>query len=160
MFTRILLATDGSDLSHQAILEGIALARALQATVVGFFAPEDYKSFLANEYLPPSLLPENQYQRKLQESVDAALSVIARTARAAGVQYESFSLPALTPWPAILEAAKQKRCDLIFMASKARTGLVRWLRGSQAAEVMSHSDIPVLVWREAASPALTDSRTA
>jgi nucleotide-binding universal stress UspA family protein len=153
MITRILLATDGSELSNQATFEGIALARSLNATVVGFFAPEEYQSFLSNEYLPPGLVPQNQYQQKLVESVDAALAVVARAARAAGVPYESFSIPAMTPWPAIVEAAVQKRCDLIFMASRSRNRLVRWIRGSQTTEVLSHSDIPVLVWRQHASSA-------
>ncbi len=148
MITRILLATDGSELSNQATLEGVALARALNATVVGFFAAEDYKSFLWNEYLPPGLVPQNEYQQKLAQSVDEALALVARTARAAGVAYESFSIPAMTPWPAILDAAERKRCDLIFMASRAHNRLVRWIRGSQTTEVLTHSDIPVLVWRQ------------
>lgn len=153
MFHRILIPTDGSDLSQRAVVEGIALAHALNATVIGFYAPEEYGGFLSSERLPPALLPETEYQRKLQDNVDATLAAIARTARAAGVPYESFSLPALTPWPAIVDAARQKHCDLIFMASRARHGLVGWLRGSQASSVMSRSEIPVLVWREPEMPA-------
>ena len=147
MFARILLATDGSELSNLATLEGVALARALDATVVGFFAPEDYKTFLANEYLPAGLVPESEYQQRLVQSVDAALAVVARTARNARVPYESFFIPTTSPWPAIVEAAEQKRCDLIFMASRPCNRIVRWIRGSQSTEVLSLSEIPVLVWR-------------
>ncbi len=152
MFKRILIPTDGSDLSQHAVAEGVGLARALNATVVGFYAPEDYKGFLVNEYMPPALLTETEYEENLRERVDATLASIARAARSAGVPYEPFSVPATTPWPAIIEAARQKACDLIFMASHARTGLIGRVRGSQASEVMSHSEIPVLVWREPRRP--------
>lgn len=148
MFKRILIPTDGSELSYRAACEGLELACALDAAVIGFFAPEEYNSFLANEYMPPALLPETEYEAKLRSRVDETLSAIARAARGAGVRYESFSLPALTPWPAIIDAARQKQCDLIVMASRTRSGLSALLRGSQAWEVMTHSEIPVLVWRE------------
>jgi len=153
MFRRILVPTDGSELSKTAVREGVALAQAMKATVVGFYSPEDYQAFLANEYLPPGLVPKPSYEAKLKEAVDANLASIETVATAAGVPYEGFSLPAATPWPAIVEAAKEMGCDLIFMASHARKGIAGLLKGSQAAQVMTHSGVPVLVWREEASHA-------
>jgi len=153
MFRRILVPTDGSELSKRAVQEGVALAQAMKATVVGFYSPEDYQAFLANEYLPPGLVPKPSYEAKLKEAVDANLASIETVATAAGVPYEGFSLPAATPWPAIVEAAKEMGCDLIFMASHARKGIAGLLKGSQAAQVMTHSGVPVLVWREEAAHA-------
>jgi nucleotide-binding universal stress UspA family protein len=151
MFRRILVPTDGSEVSMRAVQEGVAFAQAMNATVVGFYSPEDYQVFLANEYLPPGLMPKRAYQAKSKEAVDMNLASIESVAAAAGVPYEGFTLSAVTPWPAIVEAAKEMSCDLIFMASHARKGITGLLKGSQAAQVMTHSSVPVLVWREEAA---------
>ena len=44
-------------------------------------------------------------------------------------------------------AAKKHGCDAIFMASHGRTGLAGMWHGSQTHEVLTHSDIPTLVYR-------------
>jgi nucleotide-binding universal stress UspA family protein len=51
------------------------------------------------------------------------------------------------PWESIIEVAKAKQCDLIFMASHGRRGLAGLLMGSETNKVLTHTDIPVLVWR-------------
>jgi nucleotide-binding universal stress UspA family protein len=38
-------------------------------------------------------------------------------------------------------------CDLIFMASHGRKGIAGLLLGSEAQKVLSHSKIPVLIYR-------------
>ena len=47
----------------------------------------------------------------------------------------------------IIAAADDKGCDVISMASHGRTGLAAVFLGSTAVEVLTHSHIPVLVWR-------------
>ena len=51
------------------------------------------------------------------------------------------------PYEAIIETATGKGCDLIFMASHGRRGLVGLLLGSETQKVLTHSAIPVLVYR-------------
>jgi nucleotide-binding universal stress UspA family protein len=63
------------------------------------------------------------------------------------VPYESYHASSDAPWRAIIDAAKKKHCDLIFMASHGRTGLNAVLLGSQTSKVLAHSKIPVLVYR-------------
>ncbi|HEX5049947.1 MAG TPA: universal stress protein, partial [Gammaproteobacteria bacterium] len=46
-----------------------------------------------------------------------------------------------------VHAAKKTRCDLIFMASHGRTGFSALMLGSQAAKVLTHSKVPVLIYR-------------
>ena len=48
----------------------------------------------------------------------------------------------------ILETAKKKRCDLIWMAARSRSNLQKLLLGSQTQRVLSHTAIPVLVWQK------------
>ena len=44
-------------------------------------------------------------------------------------------------------SAAQKHCDLIFMASHGRRGIARLMMGSVAQKVLTHSRVPVLVYR-------------
>ena len=43
--------------------------------------------------------------------------------------------------------AERKRCDLIMMASHGRRGVGALLLGSETQKVLTHSKIPVLVYR-------------
>ena len=47
----------------------------------------------------------------------------------------------------IIEAAATKDCDLIFMASHGRRGLTAMLLGSETTRVLTHTRIPVMVYR-------------
>ena len=48
---------------------------------------------------------------------------------------------------AIIETAKNHGCDVIFMASHGRRGLSAVLLGSETQKVLTHSSIPVMVYR-------------
>ncbi len=47
----------------------------------------------------------------------------------------------------IIDIATAHQCDLIVMTSHGRRGMSRVLLGSQTAEVLAHSHVPVLVIR-------------
>ena len=51
------------------------------------------------------------------------------------------------PYRGIVEAAEKKGCDAIFMASHGHRGLAKLFLGSVTQEVLTHSKIPVLVFR-------------
>ena len=51
------------------------------------------------------------------------------------------------PYQAIIDAASANGCDLIFMASHGRRGLSGLLLGSETQKVLTHSKVPVLVYR-------------
>jgi nucleotide-binding universal stress UspA family protein len=53
------------------------------------------------------------------------------------------------PYEAILAAARDHGCDLILMASHGRKGVRGLLLGSQTQKVLTHSSIPVMVFRGA-----------
>lgn len=62
-----------------------------------------------------------------------------------GVDADLVHVPDQRAADAILEAAKAHKADLIVIASHGRRGVERVLLGSQTAEVLAHSSIPVLV---------------
>lgn len=147
MYRRILIATDGSRLSRRAIARGVALAKSLDATIVGFHArlpdPVLY-------YGEPVALPAATWERLEKESVRAAemrLAQIETAAKKAGVGYLGISLPSTSPSEAIIKTAKRRKCDLIVMASHGREGVSKLLLGSETLKVLTHSHIPVLVMR-------------
>ena len=115
--------------------------------MVGFFSPEDYRALMYSEYIPPSLMSQEEFEANAKKAAEKHLAFVEKTATAAGVPYEGFYLSSIAPWEGIVEAAKKKRCDLIFMASHGRTGLAGLLLGSQTTKVLTHSKIPVLVFR-------------
>lgn len=147
MFKKILLPTDGSELSRKAVKKGVQLARSLDARVVGFFSPEDYRVLMYSEYVPPSLLSPDEFEANARKAADKNLAFVEKTAAAAGVPYDGLYLTSVAPWEAIIEAARKKKCDLIAMASHGRTGLAGVLLGSQTVKVLTHSKVPVIVFR-------------
>jgi nucleotide-binding universal stress UspA family protein len=145
MYKCILLPTDGTEFCERAIRHGIALARLVQAKVVGVTVTHPLHSAV-----PRSLIPKNLAGVIHGETVKAAdemLAVVERLAREAGVQVETLRLSNDHPWEAIVQAAKDKRCDLIVMASHGRRGVSAVVLGSETQKVLTHSSIPVLVVR-------------
>jgi len=145
MYRCILLPTDGTEFCERAIRHGIALAKLVQAKVVGVTMTHPLHSAL-----PRSLIPKNLAGIIHAETIKAAdekLAVVERLAREAGVQVETLRLSNDHPWEAIVQAAKDKRCDLIVMASHGRRGVSAVVLGSETHKVLTHSTVPVLVVR-------------
>lgn len=145
MYKHILIPTDGSPESRKAIRQGVALAKKLQARVTGFYSPEQYEVLAYGEYFPPNLISKADWSKRSKQTAEKHLAAIEKAATAAGVRYQGYYKESIAPWQAIVDAARAKKCDLIFMASHGRSGLPGIILGSQASKVLSHSSIPVLV---------------
>lgn len=76
-----------------------------------------------------------------------AVAYAASEAAAAGVPFKPLALTSDAPYKAIVDAAKQTGCDLIFMASHGRRGSAARVLGSEKNKVLVHSTVPVLVCR-------------
>jgi nucleotide-binding universal stress UspA family protein len=75
------------------------------------------------------------------------LGQIKAAAATAGVSCDVVNLEHEQPYQAIVDAAKKNGCDLIVMASHGRRGVSALMLGSEAVKVLTHSAIPVLVYR-------------
>jgi nucleotide-binding universal stress UspA family protein len=146
MFKHILIPTDGSELSQKAIKGGIELAKALGAKVTGFYAAPDVLTLFAYGEIVPYIEP-SELEEMTQKEAEGYLSVIEKEARAAGQPVDTVWVKHSSPYIAITEAAEKRRCDLIFMASHGRRGISAVLLGSETTKVLTHSKIPVLVYR-------------
>jgi len=74
---------------------------------------------------------------------------VEEAAKAAGVTCEAVHVENEHPYKAIIDIANAKSCDLIVMASHGRRGISAVVLGSETVKVLTHSTIPVLVYRAA-----------
>lgn len=145
MFKSILIPTDGSELSDQAVRQGLQLAKSLGAKVVAFHVTAPFHVLAASA----AALTETREQREKRaaEFGKQIFDVIAGMAREAGVACTCQSHSGEHIWQEIIMAAEKHGCDAICMASHGRRGLAGVLMGSETAKVLTHSKIPVVVIR-------------
>jgi nucleotide-binding universal stress UspA family protein len=146
VFRHILIATDGSPISNKAARAGIALARALGARVTAFYAVEELQPLYVEGYTMDQAMIED-LDGRAKAVGEKRVEAIAKIAKAAGVRVNALVRKANTASEGIIDAARRQKCDVIFMASHGRRGLSRLMMGSVTAKVLTHSKIPVVVYR-------------
>jgi nucleotide-binding universal stress UspA family protein len=142
MYKRILVPTDGSDITAKAVRTAVDLARTLGARLYALSVKEPFPYSAISEMQPTP--PQAFYDA--QERIAAArLEGVRSACTAAGIECEAHSVEALHPWEAIIDQAKRQECDLIVMASHGRRGVSALLLGSETQKVLTHTAVPVLV---------------
>jgi nucleotide-binding universal stress UspA family protein len=145
MFKHILLPTDGSELSAAAIQQGIRFAKSIGAKVTGLCVMPPQHPFYYETEIPMDAL--EQAAKRYKEQAGMYLAAIEKAAKAAAVACDSVYEVHDFTYEAIIRTAEQKGCDLIMMASHGRRGVKALLLGSETQKVLTHSRIPVLVYR-------------
>ena len=145
MFRHILIPTDGSDLSRKALTYGIQLAKESNAKVTALTLTEPYRVASMDAVLVA--VGEDEYDEESRRISDRALEEVRLAAKAASVPCDAVSQVHDQPWRAIVDVAHAKGCDLIVMASHGRRGMSALLLGSETVKVLTHSTVPVLVYR-------------
>ena len=145
MYKNILIATDGSELALKAVDQGLALAKALNAKATAITATEPWTSVASVEL--GMAFPIDEYEKACAEGAAKILGVVSKQAEKVGVACQTLHVKDQFAAEGIIETAKSRGCDLIVMASHGRRGLSRLLLGSQANNVVTHSAVPVLIYR-------------
>ena len=145
MFKHILIPTDGSDLSRKAVLYGMQLAKEAKAKVTALTLTEPYRLAAMDALLVS--IGEDEYEEESRRIAERALEQVKMAAEAADVECETVREVHDQPYRAIIDAAHALGCDLIVMASHGRRGVSALLLGSETVKVLTHSTIPVLVYR-------------
>ena len=146
MFKHILLPTDGSAITASVLKKCLVLAKENGATLTGVHVLVNSRVFA---YQSGELAAEAR-ERHLRETEAHArqfLAEIACAAEGAGVACDTLLVRHEQPYQAILDAARERGCDLICMASHGRQGVAGMLLASETQKVLTHSPIPVLVMR-------------
>ena len=147
MFKHILIPTDGSDTALKAVRAGVALAAETGARVTAYCAQEPVPTHIYGEgYVADKKLVAD-FEKRAGRFARKNVRAIEAAARAAGVSCSSLVTKSALPYRGIVEAAQKKGCDAIIMGSHGHRGLQKLLLGSVTQEVLTHSKVPVLVFR-------------
>lgn len=144
MYKHILIATDGSELANKAAPHGLELAKLLGAKVTALTVRPHLDDFVAEGVM---ITVSDEDRAAFKQEVDHHLDFVRREAAAHGLMLETKQVESGEPWKAIVDTAEQSGCDLIVMASHGRKGLSALIFGSETQGVLTHCDIPVLVYR-------------
>ena len=145
MYQHILVPTDGSKRSEGAIKHAVALAKQLNAKLTVLHVAPKFHAFTY----------QMEMLQKTREEYDAArvaqgeqfLQFAARIASKAQLPCDTMRAVGDQPYKEIIKTAEKKKCDLILMASHGRRGVEGFLIGSETQKVLTHSHVPVLVYR-------------
>lgn len=147
MFKHILVPTDGSDLSQDTVRRAVSFAKEAGARITAFYAKPEYPvTYYGEGALIDPTTPE-KFAELAEQQAQTVLSFAEQQCKDAGVPCARISATSDIPYEAIIEAAESAGCDLIFMASHGRRGISGLLLGSETNKVLTHSKIPVLVYR-------------
>ena len=145
MFKNILIPTDGSDLASTAVDQGVLFAKEIGAKITAMTVTEPFHLVS----IAPSQLEYTpiEYKKHAEASAAKVLGIVLAAAKSAGVSCETLHVEHEHVYQAIIDAAAARRCDLILMASHGRRGVSAVVLGSETVKVLTHSKIPVLVYR-------------
>jgi nucleotide-binding universal stress UspA family protein len=143
MFSHILIATDGTELSGKAVEQGIALAKIHGSKIAVVYVTEPWTAAVSGEWA--IAFPVEEYERAAAANAKTILGQASKAASAAGLTCETVHVKDQYAAEGIIEEAKKRACDLIIMASHGRRGFARFLLGSQATRVLTQSVVPVLI---------------
>jgi len=142
--TRILVPTDFSEYSDTALEQGLDIARQYHAKVflLHVIHEEDYHVAFNYTFYPSTLQKIKDYYRtdteekfkKQLQKFPQAKEVDVTTSIRQGVPYHE-----------ILEEGKEKKIDLIVIASLGKTGIAKYFIGGVARNVLKGSKCPVLL---------------
>jgi len=153
MIKHILIPTDGTSFSDRAVQGGIEFAKALGARVTGVHVIAPFHVFtyrsqlMLNYHMVLAEDSEDAYGLATEAEAARILGDFEGAAEEAGVRCKTIHVTDDQAFRAIIAAAKAQRCDMIAMASHGRGGVSGALLGNEANKVLTHSPIPVLIFR-------------
>jgi nucleotide-binding universal stress UspA family protein len=149
MYKKILLPTDGSALSRDAVTSCVLFAKNIGAEIIGLHAipaphPDRLEAWVHHD---PAY--SERRQALFEKFSTEYLAFIANSALAEGIPCTCKAVRAEEPYMAIVTTAEQLHCDLIYMASHGWAGDTARMPGSETLKVLADSKLPVLVHRPA-----------
>ena len=148
MFTHILTPVDGSELSLEAARHGIELAKLCNAKLTAIMVSPTYRQLHQDGFaVPTAPVIRERWEEQMAERAHKVFDQIRVESGKAGVTCDSVHVFGDAPYEAIIDAAKKKECDVMVMGSHGYGGFKQFILGSETSRVLSHTKIPVLVYR-------------
>lgn len=148
MYKKILVATDGSEPSANAVRHGADLAKATGAELLLVNVTEIWSALEVAQASQSGIRdPIEQYEKLADEAAEKSLSAATAIAGEAGVDAKTLHVRDQAASEGIINAAKDNNCDLIVTGTHGRGGVGRLILGSEATKVLHNSELPVLIVR-------------
>lgn len=148
MYSHILVPTDGSELSINAAHQAIELAKLCKARMTAILVSPTYRQLQQDGFIvPTSNTVRERWEEQMAERAQKVLDGICAAAAKSGVQCDSVHVFGDSPYEAIIDTANKKGCDMIAMGSHGHGGVKQLFLGSETSRVLSHTKIPVMVYR-------------
>jgi nucleotide-binding universal stress UspA family protein len=148
MYSHILVPTDGSELSINAAHQAIDLAKLCKAKMSVIMVSPTYHQLNEEGFIAPTVNTlRERWEAQMRERANKVLDGICASAAQAGVECKSFHVFGGAPYEAIIDTANQNGCDMIAMGSHGHGGVKQFFVGSETTRVLSHTKIPVVVYR-------------
>jgi nucleotide-binding universal stress UspA family protein/hemerythrin-like domain-containing protein len=146
MYRHLLVPVDDSDLAVDVVGKAVALAGALGARITFFHAVPDGASLLRGEAEVLRLASARaDYEYSHLGKARELLAKAEAAAGARGVPCGSSHVESDRPAQAIVATARERGCDLIFMASHGGRGRLGMAFASETMSVLMQAGLPVLV---------------
>ena len=148
MYSHILIPTDGSELSLNAARQAVELAKLCKAKVTALMVSPSYRQISQEGFVVPTVNSiRERWDEQMNARAKAAFDQITNAAAKAGVVCHTAHVFGDAPYEAIIDAANKNGCDMIAMGSHGYGGVKQFFIGSETTRVLSHTKIPVVVYR-------------
>lgn len=144
MFKKILVPTDGSEITQRAVALAIGLAKSVGAEICTLCVKEPFPYGAVAEMQPT---PPQEFFDAQERSAARHVRAVIDACDAAGIVCHARTVDGVQPWEAIVAHAAEAGCDLLVMGSHGRGGLASLFLGSETQDVLQHTTVPVLVVR-------------
>lgn len=138
----MLLATDRSEFSEGAVREAINFAKRCASRLIVMSVLETNPEY--------ETIGASAYQKEEEEAIKYLESVKARASEAGLSACEAALYYGNEPYRIIVEAAAEKKADMIIIGRRGRSNVMKVLMGSVAAKVIGHAPCKVLIVPRAA----------
>ena len=142
MFEKILVPLDGSPLAQAILPYVMAVARGFHSHVILFHVVETDLDHEA----PEQKTYADETMERIQPMAENYLAGVAEQLRKAGINVEAKVVRGRAA-AQILEQAEQENVGLIAMSTHGRSGLARWVIGSEVDKILNGCEQPVLLVR-------------
>lgn len=140
MFTKILLAYDGSQHARGALAFALDLAQKYDARVYA----------VSVAHVPEFADTRDEVNGALEDArnfYDRMLSEARKMALGKGVKLETRVIPG-HPADALARFAEEEGCDLIIVGARGRSGIARYILGSASEAIVRYAPCSVLVIKD------------
>jgi universal stress protein A len=146
---KLLVPTDFSANSKKALIYAVRLAQRNNSSLILFhvFEPPEFVRQLPKDYSYEAYEEtRKQCDTAMRRSAET-LGMLSEAVKGSNIQIET-SQRLGTPYEEIVKFAKEKKVNLIVIATHGYTGLMHFLLGSTAERVVRLAPCPVLVVRQ------------